>query len=210
VGLDSGSEKQTEQGNEILGSEKKVKELVFQEEKVEKFKFNIAVNYYNLGEVLKEIKDKRLYLLKSAFFDEYCLKHLGFTRQYAYTLIRIREEFDVKTSLQWNFTKLEVLLPLKEEDRREILETHSPDVSVKELREKVRVYKDPLRVESVVDDDIEYFKDTEALAKSVVEDLDGLLVCLDSCKMREAFKGYDKSRLRSLLVQVGEKSRLQC
>lgn len=210
MGTDSGSKEQAEQGNQILDSEGKMVILQEKEEKINKFKFNIAVNYYNLGEILKEIKDEKLYLLKGAFFEEYCLEHLGFTKQYAYALIRIREEFDVKTSLLWNFTKLEVLLPLKPEDRKKILETHSPDVTVKELREKVREYKDPLRVESELNPDIEYFKDTESLAKELINNLIELQIHLDGCLLRDSFSSYDRGKLDELLREIKEKSALKC
>ncbi len=97
----------------------------------------VTQNYMKLGELLKEIRDKRLYEESHENFTEYLNGNdFEFTRQYAYKLIKVFEEFgNVNSSL--HLTKLLALTHVSDKEEREELLERTKDMSVSETKQEV-------------------------------------------------------------------------
>ena len=123
-----------------------------------------------IGRCLKEISDRKLYmLLDASTFAEYAEKAVGLKERAAYNYITAYETYGTEGLQKYGelgITKLVALAQLNDTDRKELLESgNAADMSTRELNEEIKRLKgenDQLRFE---------LDDTESSAKNNAEQI---------------------------------------
>lgn len=130
-------------------------------------KEDIVKNFYEIGKILKEVKDKELYLAKYQFFEQYLEEECQFSRRSAYRYMQLTsiDEPEHLSLSQWD-----LVLPL-DPQKREVALTKVFDVkkskgsiSTDEVREIVAEVKSPLN-----NSDFKEFWDLEMLQRKTLE-----------------------------------------
>lgn len=101
--------------------------LSFFEGKTQTLKKNIGNNMWELGTILKDLKESGIYKVRKPFWDEYCKEVLHFSRRTADNLIALTKNYNRQLVAKWGSTKLTLLLErFDEEERAEYIKTHNP------------------------------------------------------------------------------------
>lgn len=101
---------------------------------------------FELGKKLKQMRDEKLYKAAGfSTFEEYSTNAIGFSERQAYTYINIVEknsaEF-LKLTSKIGVTKLALLSPLAEDDKKELVESgKAENFSVKDLKQEIQKLK---------------------------------------------------------------------
>lgn len=171
---------------------------------------------WNIGRLLKIIKDRSLYRIKATFWREFCDKVIDIPVRTADRFIRISSTYDLPSVARWGVKKLDILLPLDEEERKTVMKTYEPErISARKLEEEISPLKKQTK-DSVMEDnsDMRYFSDLIFLGREILNDISKIKVKLeefnnrnDGCKFRESYKDYknkeDIIRLRQQIIKEG-------
>lgn len=97
-------------------------------------------SFFQVGQILKEIRDKQLYLGQYENFTEYLeSEEFEFNPRHAYKLITVFEEFgNVPTSAHLTVSKLIELTHVKDKETREELIPQASKMTVSNIREEVK------------------------------------------------------------------------
>lgn len=197
---------------------------------IKNYSKSIKDNFFRIGKVLIEIRDKELFNEKYKSFTEYLISEdFEFTRTHAYKLIDVYEKFGVSTSIHsLDLSKLMELTYVPDKEKREELvkKTIDEDLSVMELREEVQkvraedLYKGIKRKAQREDQDL-YTENDDPLAKckrqaqSILQDIQRLSYPLNDMETRlknwikfsRKFKDKEINKLKKAIATEWKKIR---
>lgn len=141
---------------------------------------SMKISFVELGKMLKEMRDGKLYKeLGYQNFEDYCKTEVEINRRYAYELIGIAEKLPedfVRSAHKIGVKKLSLLAMLNPEQREEVIQTVNVEsVTVKELQSqisqmKTRQKQDAEKITELTLEKEEIYQQMEA----VQERIDGL------------------------------------
>ena len=107
---------------------------------------SMKISFVELGKMLKEMRDGKLYKeLGYQNFEDYCKTEVEINRRYAYELIGIAEKLPedfVRSAHKIGVKKLSLLAMLEPEQREEVIQTVDVEsVTVKELKSEISTLK---------------------------------------------------------------------
>lgn len=188
----------------------------------------IVSNFYEIGQELKEVRDKQLYKEKYSEFGDYIEQEgFQFSESHGYRMIQIVEEYSRIDTTKIGITKCIALLSLPIEKRQEVLETKPiEEMSVREVREEVQQItqetEKPIPIIEIVEEpqgEVDIFKKVNMLDNALgylSEELDNVLFGLDKVQREQYIpqyqtnKGYYSTayqRIEGRLSEVTEKLR---
>jgi len=156
-------------------------------------------NLYEIGKMLKDIKERKFYLPRFVCFEEYLEGECEIERRTAYNFIKFYETFDVQSVAQWGHAKLQLILAIQNNtDRENFMKVHKPTESVQTIKEEIHEFKkeaEPQKPKWETD----YFWDLEHKGKSILNDLNIIRAklldfscLLDGCKLRDGWNEYER------------------
>lgn len=145
-------------------------------------KEDIACNFWKIGNRLNEIKENKIYLEKYKFFERYIEEEVNFSHASANRYMQLARIITREDSTQLSLRKWDMVLPLKEEKREQVIKT------VEKIKDKTgNVSDDQFKaivtsVKEVSDEDYKELWDLESLGKRIVSSLDALKPSLKDFK----------------------------
>lgn len=134
----------------------------------------VKTNFFKIGEVLIEVRDKELWNEQYKSFTQYLISEdFEFTREHAYRLMDVYTQFGISSEThQLGLGKLMELTHVPDKEQREEITKKAieEDLSLKEVREEVKkvreedLYKQIKRKSQREDSDL-YTEDDDPLAK---------------------------------------------
>ena len=156
--------------------------------RVLELKRNIGSNLWLLGTELLQIKESKIYLEKYGMFEEYLEKEVDLARATAYKYMQIAKEFDAQLVQEWGAKKCNLLITLKEPERKEIMQIHTPSDSFEAIRKTTRA----LKANEDETEEIDYFVYTEEILSDTLHKINLCKDHLYGCSKKDNFKAFPR------------------